>query len=433
MGVMLSVLLSYVGAIELVFVLRDITHQVCLHDKQNAYGKDTANEDNDLKRYQDRIRKSLSDAIESIDIQAHDNLTQMQDGVLYDNGYRIENTEDLESIRQQIENIALAAATKVSDDQNRSPDEFLQNERTANNVADNRVSKPTHSTQLLNAKPSEESSSYEPLSPQSSAEMPDIHFDEYDHPESSMPNDQYSEEYLRSLDGIKFRPLVRDDGTGRRRAYKKRQQSSSSTSSDQPSRRSSREDELKMFTSLEEEEFEAIRKDGNYSPLQYSSEPNLKVHKKHSRRHKRSPVREGTDNANRRHSSDLDDNDRVDPWGDVQPNQFHDTDLWKRERANSIAEEDNDEGGKTEANAAYKSLQLDNEKGQRNCFSPVGKKTPRLSSFEDATDSQHAMAINALKRQNSKENVSSIVLTEKCVIVMCRVETQLRKMNFAHH
>lgn len=391
---MVSVLLSYIGAVELAYVIRDIAHQIYLHDKQNDNNN---SDDDDLKRYQERLRKSIADAMESIDIEANENLTQMQDGVVYDNGYRVESVENLDSIQQQqIENAK-------NDNKNNSSDtnEFLKNERMANENASS-----------IKPKLSEESSSYEPLSPQSSAEMPDIHFDEYNHSDQPISNDQYSEEYLRSMDGVKFRPLVRDDGTGRRRAYKKRQQSSSSTSSEQPSRRPSREDELKMFTSLEEEEFEAIKKDGNYTPIQYSSDPNLKVHKKHSRRHKRSPAREyagSSDNMNRRNSSDIDDNERTDPWGDVQPNQFHDTDLWKRERANSIAEETEDVKTETENGTAdqrfNKSLRVD-EKSERDCFSPVGKKTPRMSSFEEASDSQHTLAINALKRQNSKENVS---------------------------
>lgn len=57
----------------------------------------------------------------------------------------------------------------------------------------------------------------------------------------------------RSLDGVKFRPLQRDDGTGRRRSYKKRHSSSSNSSRDS---KASREEELKIFTSLEEDEFE---------------------------------------------------------------------------------------------------------------------------------------------------------------------------------
>lgn len=52
---------------------------------------------------------------------------------------------------------------------------------------------------------------------------------------------------------MKFRPLQRDDGTGRRRSYKKRHSSSSNSSRDS---KASREEELKIFTSLEEDEFE---------------------------------------------------------------------------------------------------------------------------------------------------------------------------------
>ncbi|XP_059615786.1 calponin homology and LIM domain-containing protein isoform X3 [Phlebotomus argentipes] len=149
----------------------------------------------------------------------------------------------------------------------------------------------------------------------STAPVPQIHFEEYERsssvPESSAP----------VVDGLKTRPLVRDDGTGRRRAFKKRDSSGSLDS------KLSREEELKMFTSLEEEEFRSMTQ-GDYVPISYNSESGLKV-KKHHKRHRKSPtisdaLRESTGTLS---SSELTEEtlsegteDEVSyPWGDINP------------------------------------------------------------------------------------------------------------------
>lgn len=67
--------------------------------------------------------------------------------------------------------------------------------------------------------------------------------------------------FCRSLDGIKFRPLQRSDPSNRRRSFKKRRSSSSTSSKDS---RASRDEELKMFTSLEEAELSPAQGDSNF-------------------------------------------------------------------------------------------------------------------------------------------------------------------------
>ncbi|XP_063821122.1 uncharacterized protein LOC135071261 isoform X3 [Ostrinia nubilalis] len=89
-----------------------------------------------------------------------------------------------------------------------------------------------------------------------------------DNSSQSQANGDYRSE--RSLDGIKFRPLQRSDPSGRRRSFKKRHSSSSNSSKES---RASREEELKLFTSLEEAEFDSMRKDDNVSG--FGSAPNL--------------------------------------------------------------------------------------------------------------------------------------------------------------
>lgn len=434
MGLLLSVLFSYVGAIELAFVVRDIYHQVDLHQQRLQNGEDVQSniDDEELKRIQNALRSSLAaltladetpatedepvtdddelkriqNSIRSSLVEASSaedqNAEQMQDGVQYENGYRVV-TDDSGYDEATAERWNQRRKELITADEEISPSEALiKSERTINETASktesqsNKSSRPNH----LDAKESEESSSYAPISQQSSVsiDMPDIHFDEYERSDAKDPNS----EHLRALDGIKFRPIVRDDGSGRRRAFKKRQQSSSSTESGEANTRSSREEELKMFTSLEEEEFGKMQ-NSDYAPITYSSDPNLKVKKQH-RRHKRSPAKHDAT------GSDDEDAENGDPWGDVQPKHFHDTDLWKNERATSIVEEIEDDTnrageGLMRRDPKFKAV-MQSESNARRGFSPVGEKKPKLLSFEDATDSQHNIVLDAINRKASIDDVS---------------------------
>lgn len=433
MGLLLSVLFSYVGAIELAFVVRDIYHQVDLHqqrlqngdfepsntddeelkriqnalrsslaaltlaDETTATEDEPVTDDDELKRIQNSLRSSLVEASSAEDQSAE----QMQDGVQYDNGYRVV-TDDSGYDEAAAERWNQRRKELITADEEISPSEALiKSERTINETAsksETQLNIPS-SPNYLYTKQSQESSSYEPLSQQSSVsvDMPDIHFDEYERSDASDPNS----EHLRALDGIKFRPIVRDDGSGRRRAFKKRQQSSSSTESGEANTRSSREEELKIFTSLEEEEFGKMQ-NSEYAPITYSSDPNLKVKKQH-RRHKRSPAKH---EAN---GSDEDDAENGDPWGDVQPKHFHDMDVWKKERATSIVEEieddQKDDSDLMKRDPKFKAV-MQSENTARRGFSPVGEKKPKLSSFEDATDSQHNIVLDAISRKASIDDVS---------------------------
>lgn len=335
MGLMLSLLFSYVGAVELAFVVRDIAHQVCLHNDQQQ--EPPADDAAELKRIQIGLRRSIKEARHS-EISPDERV--MQDGVVYDNGYRVQET----SGREQLATDRWTQRRKELSDEDSNNE--TKNERDA----------------------------------------PKVQLEDVDRL-------NYTDEQLAVMDGIKFRPIVRDDGSGRRKAFKKRQQSSSSTSSGEPNLRSSREDELKMFTSLEEEELRSQ----DYSPIQYSSDNKLST--KSHRRHMRSPGREGT-----REGSD----EEGDPWGNLQPKHFHDHDLWKRERASSIVEETEDDGRLPMSTKQSPQMNaLSTGADPQRCYSPVGHKNPRTMSFEDATDTQHDMAIDAIKRrQTSKHDVS---------------------------
>ncbi|XP_011557471.3 paxillin isoform X4 [Plutella xylostella] len=124
---------------------------------------------------------------------------------------------------------------------------------------------------------------YRPRSPIPQS-LPEIHLQQSEGAEKKDP--AYSEDFLRSLDGIKYRPMQRSDPTNRRRSYKKRHSSSSTSSRES---RASREEELKIFTSLEEAEFERMN-DQQGAPA-FGSTPNLAAHS-HSRSRSRENSKE---------------------------------------------------------------------------------------------------------------------------------------------
>ncbi|GAB0100557.1 hypothetical protein DMENIID0001_166120 [Sergentomyia squamirostris] len=176
--------------------------------------------------------------------------------------------------------------------------------------------------------------------------LPEINFQEYDHSPNSEVNP------VPFVDGLKQRPLVRDDGTGRRRAFKKR----NSSGSLDPENKLSREEELRMFTSLEEEEFKKIAQE-EYVPISYNSESGLKV-RKHQKKHRRSPINENHPESVEGDTEPEDTEDEVTyPWGDINP-EHHQTMLrHQREKTRSIGElteEDEKLGSSVESNQDWK-------------------------------------------------------------------------------
>ncbi|XP_065358806.1 trichohyalin isoform X2 [Calliphora vicina] len=205
---------------------------------------------------------------------------------------------------------------------------------------------------------------------------------EPDGEDTALTNLQYSDDYLRSLDGIKQRPLVREDGSGRRRAFKKRRSSNSSNSSRES--RHSRDEELKMFTSLEEEEMKDTA-DSEFTPIRYTNEPTLKV-KGHHRRHKRSPAKDAkhADDSLRSSLERLGE-ETSDPWGEVKPEHYKQTEFWRREKNVSIDEEMEFEKPTSSEDVAY----------------DTATNMPSASSFEEATRMQNEEALTALQKHSA--------------------------------
>lgn len=265
MGVMLSVLCSYMGAIELVFIVRDLTHQLALHQMRLSNGE----EQSDISVLQNRIRASIS-ALETV---VPESVEQMQDGVSYQNGYRIENEETVKDVAQQWDERRKAMCV--------SEEDATSDAQLKSSVSDTNGNERTRNLKQIECVTSNGHASFN------------------DDDEASEQNN--------------YRPIVRDDRTGRRKAFKKRNSSGSDDSI-----RLSREEELKMFTSLEEEE----SKNSSFTPISYSDAPSVNSQK--------------TIDPSFHEKQKYD----AEAWGNRKPpSNYRDSELWKRERATSIVEE----------------------------------------------------------------------------------------------
>ncbi|KAG6464575.1 hypothetical protein O3G_MSEX014613 [Manduca sexta] len=268
MGVLLSVVISYAGVHEAIECVRHIISGVI---------PDTQPDFQDLvEYYTSLLRKSANQSRDWIgESQGYLCLTEDKNGKLRSAAVKYYN----DSARS--DSTALLFSTKIS---SFGQESFEENTISNGGYGADRYSPTKTKTIVSNTSESfsirhrspvtssiertEEKEKlswlYQPQIP--TPQTPEIHFQSYDDDKPTA----YSEEFLRSLDGIKFRPLQRSDPSGRRRSFKKRNSSSSTSSKDS---RASREEELKMFTSLEEAEFERMNRGENFTG--YGSAPNL--------------------------------------------------------------------------------------------------------------------------------------------------------------
>lgn len=281
--ILFSVIVGYMGALEFFFIARHLYHWTMRHCQKY--------DENSLAHIQEQLKSAIAVAAE----REKNGYKAMEDGVLYKDGFRIDPDAIVESSFDKPPLLPENLSIEDHMPQKQTPQEpeknithtITQTLKTQFSQDPEQDSRHSFKSKLkLPENISEESiepqSSKSSFSTQISSEGPPILEDrEREDPEGEPT--QYPDDYLRSLDGLKNKPLTRDDGTGRRKAYKMRRSSDSSNSSRDS--RTSRDEELKMFTSLEERE----QGNSDFVPIQYT-EQNLKV--KPHRRHKRSPGHE---------------------------------------------------------------------------------------------------------------------------------------------
>lgn len=277
MGLLLSILFSYVGAVELMFIVRDIVHQIGLHRDQLKLNRilsgttSPSSSSCSLHDIQENLRKSIKSAQERL--CESDSIQSMADGVQYNQGYRIQNADEQELSKRWLE--ARASLTiEPSHDLNTNHLESNCFESTANDeqsddskgdslrssslsvktVIENHKIDNQHENNVNN----NENHLIESDEDENNEKLPSIYFDEYSH----------------AMDGVTQKNARKSDESRRRKSYK-------------------------MFT-------------GGHS---------------------------SGDILQRRRSEDID-GETDNPWGELKPEIFHDHSLWNRERAMSIAEND---------------------------------------------------------------------------------------------
>lgn len=289
MGLLLSILFSYVGAVEFMFIVRDVIHQVGLHHNQMKLKRSSTSNglistaivsSSSLLDLQQNLRKSIKSAQERL--HESDTVQSMEDGIQYEHGYRVLSADEENISKRWLE---ARASVTIEPEQlqqhsnannlennfvtNKSDDFLSENEslhssslsvdtvvelntfKSSNNDDDKLANVDGQQTHLINSSQSNRNND---------DEVPDIHFDEY------------SEAYLHALDGITKKSIRNNDDNSKRR----------------------------------------------------------KGFRNHS---------SANEMLQRRRSEDVD-GETDNPWGELKPENFHDDDLWKRERAMSIAEND---------------------------------------------------------------------------------------------
>ncbi|XP_047521022.1 paxillin isoform X1 [Pieris napi] len=281
MGLLLSVILTYAGFNEAVECIRHILSGIVPEAEPNFQ---------DLVEYYTRLLRKAANRDWTIECgQGYLHLTENNDGCI--------KTAAVKFYGDKTNSTALLFSTKISSfgqdsiEDNRAngdykPERYSTKTKTiisqaaeSFSVGSKKVS-PTSSETVSDTNDSEDKNhngednkdklTWEYI-PKSTSPLPEINFQSHDG--DKIEDVAYTENYLRSLDGIKCKPLQRNDPSGRRRSFRKRKSSSSNSSKES---RASREEELKVFTSLEEEEFKSMSRENNYTG--FGSAPYLETH-----------------------------------------------------------------------------------------------------------------------------------------------------------
>lgn len=278
MGLLLSILFSYVGAVELMFIVRDIVHQVGLHHERMKLNQTSPKTTIiSLLDLQNNLRKSIKSAQERL--CETDSVHSMADGVLYEEGYRVLSEEEQNSSNNWLKARA-SITTEPSQSLKLSFKENCDGKAVTVNSCYQYDKLLCQDDSMRSSNLSVDTSSFQIEKNHLSDnidrdEVLDIHFDEY------------SQDYLHALDGATKKGYRKNEDSRRRKS-------------------------CKIFT------------DGHL---------------------------DGDITQRRRSEDDATDN----PWGELNPKSFHDDvdSLCRRERAMSIAENDEPEGFVDEKTNSY--------------------------------------------------------------------------------
>uniref|UniRef100_A0A182WAQ2 Uncharacterized protein n=1 Tax=Anopheles minimus TaxID=112268 RepID=A0A182WAQ2_9DIPT len=323
MGVMLSVLVAGVGAMDLIYCLAYVSNQVTGEEPANAIEdapeKKVDNTEQGLEQYRETIRQQIKTAPRS----TVDGVTYAQDGVPYKDGYRLEPTEGVAQLDVLIEKLRVLERQSQEKEHQLEQMSVQMSELERNTVEQNLIIEELRSRSVSRAHSVEPSVSYRTnLSPADA--VPQIVLNE--------PNDSGGGSDEPRPSSSKFRPIRRDDGL--RRSVKRRSVTSTTSLED-------RADELERLSQLEDEE--CARMD-DYIPIVYSRDELDPM----NRRHNISPIPESC------HHHEDDERQWVPerspeptlaanitrPWGDIKLEEMKEKAVLRPARSMSIEEED---------------------------------------------------------------------------------------------
>ncbi|XP_052898872.1 uncharacterized protein LOC128305462 [Anopheles moucheti] len=324
MGVMLSVLVAGVGAMDLIYCLAYVSNQVSGEDPSNAIedapdGKQHGGTEQGLEQYQENIRQKLNAAPRS----TIDGVTVAQDGVPYKDGYRLEPVEGAAQLDVLIEKLRVLERQSQEKEHQLEQMSVQMSELERNTAEQSLIIEELRSRSVSRAHSVEPSGAYRTnLSPADA--VPQIVLNE--------PNDSGGGADEPRPSSSKFRPIRRDDGL--RRSVKRRSVTSTTSLED-------RAEELERLSQLEDEE--CARMD-DYIPIVYSRDEVDPM----NRRHNISPIPESC------HHHEDDERQWVPerspeptlaanitrPWGDIKLEEMKENAVLRPARSMSIEEED---------------------------------------------------------------------------------------------
>lgn len=286
MGLLLSILFSYAGAIEFMFIVRDIVHRIGLHHEKMKFNRDQSNVTSTLHELQEDLRNRVKEA--RIQLYETDCIHSMADGVQYEDGYRISQTNGQNTETRAIASIEPSSHMAAANDVVKS----IVNENQNNIDVTTDSKRGCSNSKITDSTDNEIAIDMNHLNGSNGAttgEMPNIHFDEYTHDKSS----SYDSVTKTSGWQQQQQQQQKNADSGRRKSFKVYSNAGSHVTADEFQRRRSKD------------------------------------------------IDGGMDN----------------PWGELRPENFHDANLWSRERAMSIAENEESFGcvdEKTSNNAIFK-------------------------------------------------------------------------------
>uniref|UniRef100_A0A182QW91 Uncharacterized protein n=1 Tax=Anopheles farauti TaxID=69004 RepID=A0A182QW91_9DIPT len=329
MGVMLSVLVAGVGAMDLIYCLAYVSNQAAEPANAIEDGKQAEEGRAGLEQYRESVRQQLKEAPRG----TVEGVTYAQDGVPYRDGYRLEPGADGGArLDELIEKLRILERQSQEKEHQLEQMSVQMSELERSTVEQSLIIEELRSRSVSRAHSVEPSGRRRvELSPSADGIVPQIVLND--------PNDsggagggvgQHDEPRASSS---KFRPIRRDDGL--RRSVKRRSVTSTASLED-------RSDELDRLSQLEDEE--CARMD-DYIPIVYSRDEQDPM----SRRHNISPIPESC-----HHHEDDEQRQWVPerspeptlaanttrPWGDIKLGEMKEKAVIRPSRSMSIEEED---------------------------------------------------------------------------------------------